>query len=99
MTRFVVLSDYKNPPTGNDKTTILAKTPDEPGALAHFLLDFHKAGINLTKIESRPAMVDQVPTSWFYIDFEGHYDDEKVRGVLGKHADHVTWLGSYVKTC
>ncbi|EPY8043183.1 chloride transporter, partial [Campylobacter coli] len=31
----------------------------------------------------------------FYIDFEGHIDDENVQRAL-KNADEVVWLGSYL---
>lgn len=96
-TRFVVISDYENGQSGNDKSTILAKTPDKPGALAKFLTDFHEGGINLRKIESRPSRGDGEHTTWFYIDFEGHIKDPNVEEVMERHKDHIKWLGSYVK--
>ncbi len=96
-TRFVVISDYENAQSGNDKTTILAKTPDEPGSLAKFLTDFHEGGINLRKIESRPSRGDGEHTTWFYIDFEGHIKDPNVNDVIERHKNHIKWLGSYVK--
>ena len=51
-TRFFIISDFENGASGNDKTSILAKLPNTPGALVDFLSDFDKAGINLTKIKS-----------------------------------------------
>ncbi len=95
-TRFIILSDFKNAKSGFDKTSILAKLKDRPGALAHFLEDFDHAHINLTKIESRPAE-DKDFSYWFYIDFEGHIDDENVQEVLKKHSNEIKWLGSYAK--
>ncbi|WP_187647207.1 prephenate dehydratase [Nitrosophilus labii] len=95
-TRFIVISDFKNEKSGNDKTSILAKLKDRPGALVRFLKDFDKEKINLTKIESRPA-ADKEFTYWFYIDFEGHIDDENVKKVLKQHESEIKWLGSYVK--
>ncbi len=95
-TRFIVLSDFKNQKSGFDKTSILAKLHDRPGALVHFLEDFDKAKINLTKIESRPAE-DKDFNYWFYIDFDGHIDDENVQEVLQKHIHEIKWLGSYAK--
>jgi chorismate mutase/prephenate dehydratase len=95
-TRFIVLSDFKNEPSGNDKTSILARLRDKPGALYEFLQDFYKEGINLTKIESRPAQQKDF-NYWFYIDFDGHVDDAPVRRVLDKHAGEIKWLGSYAK--
>ncbi|BCD67543.1 prephenate dehydratase [Nitratiruptor sp. YY09-18] len=96
MTRFIVLSNFKNQPSGFDKTSILAKLEDKPGALVRFLQDFDKANINLTKIESRPAE-DKDFNYWFYIDFDGHVDDANVQEVFKKHPKEIKWLGSYAK--
>lgn len=96
-TRFIVISDYDNVQSGCDKTTILAKTTDEAGALAKFLTDFHESGINLTKIESRPIKDEKDFASWFYIDFEGHFKDTNVAEVMSKHREQIKWLGSYAK--
>ncbi|WP_281951364.1 prephenate dehydratase [Nitrosophilus kaiyonis] len=95
-TRFIVISDFKNEKSGNDKTSILAKLEDKPGALVKFLEDFDKEKINLTKIESRPA-ADKEFSYWFYIDFDGHVDDENVQKIFKKHKKEIKWLGSYVK--
>jgi chorismate mutase / prephenate dehydratase len=98
-TRFVILSDFKNAISGDDKTSILVKLQDagEPGSLVHFLQDFDKENINLSKIESRPSKDKSGFGYWFYIDFYGHIDGEAAQKVLQKHAGEVTWLGSYVK--
>jgi len=98
-TRFVILSDFKNAPSGNDKTSILVRLKDavEAGALVHFLQDFDEEKINLSKIESRPSKDEGGFGYWFYIDFYGHIDDTKIQKVLQKHEGEVTWLGSYVK--
>ena len=98
-TRFVILSDFKNAISGDDKTSILAKLKDanEAGSLVHFLSDFDAAKINLSKIESRPSKESRGFGYWFYIDFYGHIDEERVQKVIEKHTNEVTWLGSYVK--
>jgi len=98
-TRFVILSDFKNGLSEHDKTSILVKLHDaqEAGSLVHFLQDFDNENINLSKIESRPSRDKSGFGYWFYIDFYGHIDDEKIQRVLQKHTDEVTWLGSYVK--
>ena len=97
-TRFVILSDFKNAPSGEDKTSILAKLKDanEAGSLVHFLSDFDKAKINLSKIESRPSRDKDGFGYWFFIDFYGHIDDENIKEVVRKHEEEITWLGSYV---
>lgn len=92
-TRFFIVSDFENSASGNDKTSILAKFPNKQGALVEFLTDFDKAGLNLTKIKSH--IVEGV--SIFFIDFNGHKDDENVKAVFAKHSESIKILGSYVK--
>jgi chorismate mutase/prephenate dehydratase len=98
-TRFVIVSDFKNIVSHDDKTSILVRLKDgiKAGSLVNFLQDFDDERINLSKIESRPAKDKNGFGYWFFIDFYGHIDDEKIQRVLSKHADEVTWLGSYVK--
>ena len=98
-TRFVILSDFKNGMSEHDKTSILVRLHDavEAGSLVHFLQDFNDEDINLSKIESRPSKDKGGFGYWFYIDFYGHIDEEKIQKVLAKHDGEVTWLGSYVK--
>jgi len=98
-TRFVILSDFKNAKSENDKTSILVKLKDaqESGALVHFLQDFDNEKVNLSKIESRPSKEKDSFGYWFFIDLFGHIDDEMIQKVLKVHENEVTWLGSYVK--
>ncbi|AHM62112.1 chorismate mutase [Flammeovirgaceae bacterium 311] len=98
MTRFLILAkDFINQKGKQDKTTILAKLPDKPGGLVSFLQDFHQRNINLTKIESRPVRGERSFATWFYIEFDGHRDDDAVQEILNKYDDRLIWLGSYVK--
>lgn len=94
-TRFLVLSDIKNPQMPNCKTSILAHTANKPGGLSDLLEEFKYENINLTKLESRPVKTKDFLHS-FYIDFEGHIDDENVQRVVKKVGD-IIWLGSYLK--
>ena len=96
-TRFVILSDFKNGISGDDKTSILVRLKNavEAGSLVHFLQDFDEENINLSKIESRPSKDDGGFGYWFYIDFYGHIDEDRIQKVLKKHTNEVTWLGSY----
>ena len=88
-----ILSDFENSPSGNDKTSILVNLPDEQGVLVRFLNDFNNAGINLTKIKSHIVEGNSI----FFIDFDGHKDDENIKKVLEKHKSSIKVLGSYVK--
>lgn len=98
-TRFVILSDFKNGISDDDKTSILVRLKDavKAGSLVHFLQDFDEEKINLSKIESRPSKEEDGFGYWFFIDFYGHIDEERIQKVIQKHVDEVTWLGSYVK--
>jgi len=92
-TRFFIVSNFDNAQSGNDKTSILAKLPNTPGALVEFLTDFDKAGLNLTKIKSHIVEGNSI----FFIDFSGHKDDENVQSIFTKHESSIKFLGSYVK--
>lgn len=98
-TRFLALADHSNPPTGRDKTSILFAVTDQPGALFSALQPFSRKAVNMTRIESRPNRLMR----WqylFYVDFEGHGDDEEVKEALGELKNHVSYLkilGSYPK--
>ncbi|MDR1568480.1 MAG: prephenate dehydratase, partial [Streptococcaceae bacterium] len=97
-TRFLILSDFKNASTPNDKTSIFAKTENRQGALVELLQSFQSNRINLTKIESRPLKGESFE-SVFYLDFEGHIDDVNVQKTLNENKDkhEIIWLGSYNK--
>lgn len=99
-TRFLIIGkDFYNQKGEEDKTTILAKLPDSPGALAHFLQEFQNADINLCKIDSRPAKINDKFKYWFLIEFEGHYSDDNVQQIFQKYGENVLLMGSYVKLC
>jgi chorismate mutase/prephenate dehydratase len=96
-TRFFILAKQDVPQTGEDKTSIVFSVKHEPGSLYRFLKILSSSGINLTKIESRPTR--QKPWEYnFYLDFEGHREDGKVRQTLRdmeKAALFLKVLGSY----
>lgn len=98
-TRFLILSDFKNGKSEFNKTSILAKTEDRPGGLVKFLQSFEDQKVNMTKIESRPVK-DSGFEAVFYLDFEGHIDDENVQKVLkdNEGINEIKWLGSYVQS-
>ncbi len=98
-TRFFVLAKHDAPPSGNDKTSIVFSVSHKPGALYDFLRELTESNLNLTKIESRPTR--QRPWEYnFYLDFEGHHEDDASRDVLARLADEALFfkiLGSYPK--
>lgn len=97
-TRFLIIGKETAPRSGNDKTSIVFSLKDEPGALHKSLfLPFAEAGINLTKIESRPSK--ERPWEYvFFVDFMGHYQEDNVISVLNeveKNCIFLKVLGSY----
>ena len=96
-TRFVILSDFHNPPSGRDKTFIFARLQgfEKAGTLLRFLESFSRANINLTKIDSRPIRSKNSFDSGFYMDFMGHRDDEKIAKIFEEWGEQIQWLGSY----
>ncbi len=98
-TRFFVIGKECGGPTGKDKTSILLSVKDRPGALHDMLTPFAKQGINLTKIESRPSRIR--PWEYmFFIDFEGHIQDKKIKCALSELQElcnYLKILGSYPK--
>lgn len=99
-TRFLIISEnFVNQISGKDKTSVIATLPDEPGALVRFLQQFQNAGINLCKVESRPAKIGAKFKYVFFVEFEGHFNDPVIQNTVRPYLDNLTWLGSYVQIC
>lgn len=98
ITRFLVLGDLRQSPTGNDRTTLVFWTEDRPGALYGILEKFAGYGLNLSRILSRP---NRNATPWkyaFFVDVEGHRDEPKVAQCLKELTSRQTTvkvLGSF----
>jgi chorismate mutase/prephenate dehydratase len=96
-TRFLVIGREQAEPTGKDRTSIMVITKDGPGVLHHLLGPFADAGLNLTKIESRPSR----RKAWenvFFLDVDGHQKHEPLAAALqamSAHCELVKVLGSY----
>ena len=96
-TRFLVLGTELLAPSGEDKTTLLVAGSDGPGALFRLLEPLARHGVNMKRIESRPSRQGR----WdyvFFIDVEGHVEDEALRAALAEltsEARMVKILGSY----
>ena len=98
LTRFVVMAADDAEPTGDDETSIgLTADADEPGVLEKIIRPLAEAGLNLTRLESRPTK-GWLGTYVFLIDFEGHRADPRVQEVLakmGERAESLKIFGSY----
>jgi len=100
-TRFLVIGRDLLPASGEDRTTLLlsAADTDDSGALHALLRPLAENNINMTRIESRPSRRKK----WhyvFFIDIDGHADDENVADALAKLEKSTQLfrvLGSYPK--
>ena len=96
-TRFIVLGRTWAAMTGRDKTSVVFSVKDRPGVLKDALEAFAGAGVNLTRIESRPSR-KRAWTYVFFADLQGHPDEERVRGALEEleeHCPYVSLIGAY----
>jgi len=80
-TRFLIIAGRSPERTGRDKTSLMFSIKDRVGALYDMLRPFADFGLNLSKIESRPSK--RKPWEYFfYIDVEGHVDDQPLKAAL-----------------
>jgi chorismate mutase/prephenate dehydratase len=96
-TRFAVIGPSDSAKTGNDKTAMMFQISHTPGALADVLTVFKSNKLNLTWIESFPCR-DAKGEYVFFIDFDGHRDDPKVKKTITAMegiCDEVHILGSF----
>jgi chorismate mutase / prephenate dehydratase len=101
VTRFAVIGERAEVRTGRDKTTLMLRLPNEIGSLVEAITPFKKAGVNMSWIESFPAPEGpggKNPTYLFFLDVEGHADDEPLARTLDlvrKRCERLEVLGSY----
>ncbi|MBU0678549.1 MAG: prephenate dehydratase [Verrucomicrobia bacterium] len=98
-TRFLVIGKTFGGSTGEDRTSLLFGVKHKVGALYGALEAFKQYGINMSKIESRPSKT-KAWEYYFFVDIEGHAEDENLRTALrelSEHCDELRILGSYPK--
>jgi prephenate dehydratase len=98
-TRFVLIGLPGPPParTGADRTSVVLRIDNVPGALLAALAEFGIRGIDLTRIESRPTRTE-LGTYLFFADCVGHIDDGLVAEALKalhRRCSDVRYLGSW----
>jgi prephenate dehydratase len=98
-TRFVLVGKPARPParTGADRTSVVLRIDNAPGALVSALNEFGIRGIDLTRIESRPTRVE-MGTYVFFVDCVGHIDDDAVAEALKalhRRCADLRYLGSW----
>jgi prephenate dehydratase len=85
------------PETGANKSSLAFSVEHRPGSLVRALEEFARAGVNLTKIESRP--VPGQPWEYvFFVDlrFDSAAQIDGALGQLARHCHMVKELGRYV---
>ena len=96
-TRFLVIGREEVPSSGRDKTSIIVSSRNRPGALFDLLEPFRRAGVSLTRIDTRPSRTEK----WayvFFIEFEGHLQDGNIAAILADLEEQsilLKPLGSY----
>jgi prephenate dehydratase len=98
-TRFVLAGPPGPPPerTGADRTSVVLKLDNVPGALVSALTEIAIRDIDLTRIESRPTRIE-LGTYIFFLDCVGHIDDDAVAEALKalhRRCADVRYLGSW----
>lgn len=99
-TRFVVLSRSLRIPPDAHKISLCFSVPHRTGTLYAVLARFAAAGLNLTKIESRP-IPDRNFEYDFYLDFTGNARDDATLDLLcalSGELERFSFLGNYVET-
>lgn len=97
VTRFLIIGADKPKRTGNDKTALLCSVKHESGGLWGLLNIIKQHGINMTYMYPRPSR-DKPWEYFFFIDLEGHRDDEPVTAVLADAEEYCHFfkvLGSF----
>jgi prephenate dehydratase len=98
-TRFVLVGRPGPPPprTGADRTSVVLRLKNEPGALVSAMTEFAIRDIDLTRIESRPTRTE-LGTYIFFLDCVGHIDDTPVAEALKalhRRVVDLRYLGSW----
>lgn len=100
-TRFVAIRKEMAIPTDAQKISLCFSLDHNTGSLYSVLGRFAMHGLNLTKIESRPArgVTDNFEYD-FYLDFSGTVSDEKTLDLiceLSSELKNFSFLGNYVE--
>lgn len=96
-TRFIIVGRKLEVNKKCSKVSLVLSIRHEAGSLYNSLRFFAENNINLLKIESRPIK-DRPFEYFFYIDFEGNINDEKIKnaiGLVGKNSLYLKIIGNY----
>ncbi|GGM10985.1 prephenate dehydratase [Nakamurella endophytica] len=99
VTRFVLLRrpGPPPPPTGNDKSSLVLSVDNRPGTLLEVLAEIAGRGVNMVRLESRPAR-STLGEYVFLVDLDGHLSDPAVADMVAaliRRSALLRWLGCY----
>lgn len=97
VTRFIAISRQLVIPADANKISLIFSLPHVTGSLYRTLARFAAAGLNLTKLESRPVPSGEFEYL-FYLDFEGdlrHGGTVDLLCALSEEMPAFTFLGNY----
>ncbi|MEB2313725.1 MAG: ACT domain-containing protein [Sorangiineae bacterium] len=95
--RYAIASARPAPRSGRDATCLLFSVDDAPGSLFEVLRHFAERGVNMKKLQSRPARGE----GWdyvFYVEVSGHVTDRPVVTALEavkRSTKYLRVLGSF----
>lgn len=98
-TRFIVISRTLFLPADANKISLCFSLPHQTGSLHGVLSRFAQAGLNLTKIESRPILGRKFEYD-FYLDFTGSVRDPGTLDLLASlsvELPRFSFLGNYTE--
>lgn len=99
-TRFICISRDGRIYPGANKISLMLTLPHVPGALYSTLAKFSAAGLNLTKLESRPIAGSDFEVR-FYFDFEASPFEDNVLSLLDElnsTCKEFSFLGGYAES-
>lgn len=99
-TRFISIGRALTIPPDANKISLCFSVPHRTGTLYGVLARFAAAGLNLTKIESRPIPGRNFEYD-FYLDFSGNIADPKTLDLLcalSEELSRFSFLGNYAET-
>ena len=98
-TRFICIAKDGGICPGANKISLMMSLGHRPGTLADVLVRFSAAGINLTKLESRPVEGSDFEFRFIFELEASPRDERTVRLLVGLANDpeieHFTFLGAY----
>lgn len=98
-TRFICIARDMQVYPNASKVSIMFNLPHAPGALNSIISRLSLAGVNLTKLESRPIPEREFEFRFFF-DFEANLQDPVVIDLIGeleKRTEHFVFLGAYAE--